>query len=469
MEKNQSIYTRDKNDNDSNNAGMHMDASIEAGWGDFPPIVNIHALSLTFSGDEAYKNRQDYKEEVKMLTDIKTKADYCIQNGMLYQSNANNGMVNADGNTILSDFYVMQLIQDESTDIDLENCRQNLVNTYRSKVIEAIGSLNNPIPVNSPTPEKDWRNALNAVFTTPILSEMMRDSGYPLINRDIDLRVIYSLIDQHTLGDFCKISEGGLYRTIRRSAGFRKALNKCYNECKTLNAELDKIKEEIIQPALDQALNQYREKNCSEVLKLFSDCFVTGHIEFIRDFDKDRLFIYFYDSPKDTKNSIVWAEGTLMRTPEYEKTYFIYGAFTAFYHMSIERGLEWINSFRNQVNDEMEEMGNEGVLTTREKKRIQSILLMDPNSLSDDIQSIHFTINDNTIPDFNEITFPNTPPISRVNAAEEINTLVSEYPCVKFKHFSDLPFSDNNNQILNSTAGQIMTFYDKLRNIINGR
>lgn len=457
MDDNQRVYAECLK-NPEVNPGMHMDASDEAGWKKFSPVISNKALGVVFSGTDAYKARADYQAEDEILRDIKKKTDYCLENGMLTEDKANA-------------FYYMRTINTEFT--DTAKCRAALVSAYRTDVEKTINSLGS-IPANSPDPEKAWRTLFDSAFSNKKLCQLMQENGYTLDSTKLDLRNVYASLDQSTLNDYnhftnvAKNDGGGLYITIRKSTGFRNALNKCFEECCALNEELDKIREELIETAMKEAVKIYAHKNCLSLIELFAKSFVMGHIDLKLDKESEKIYTYFYEDLKYKQKAVVLGEGTLILSGAYESRYFVYGAFTSFYAMAMKNGTEWISGFTISVEDEFVKASNDGRMTKKLEKELSKHLLIDPDTVTDAVLEIvpekELVLLSKNV---GNITFPVFPPNSRINCADDINSAFENKPAKIFADMDKLPLYDENDRIGNSVGGQIICFYEKLAGIIN--
>lgn len=452
MEVNQKIYSESLEDGGRDNAGMHMDASEEAGWRDFPPLINNNALELIFSNNPSVVKNVDYHTEEMMLDNIKMKTDICLENEF-FDLHSVNGTPR---------YYRIKKIVSSGDELDV--CRTNLLNSYRTQVQGIIANMQEPIPAGSNQPEADWLSSFEKVYTAVPVMQLMEANGYKIAVEDLNLSSIYLKMDHVSTGDFHDVDGGGLYKTIRRSQHFREELDRCYEECSYLLGELEKIKHEIINIEIQKALSSYNNVFCKRILKLFVNAFLTGHISFTHEIDKQRMFMYFYEFLDKKQISVTWAEGSMMNSGEYERKYSIYGAFCAFYNMVLEQGIQWMSGFENEVNDELNQMADNGTITPEIKRNMIKFLCMDITSL-ENVSTVEVPCENLNAFAFDTISFPVAPPNKRVFCAKEINDEAREVSPLKFKNMGTLPFSDDNNEISNSIAGQIMVFYNELEKI----
>lgn len=449
MEVNQKIYSESVKEGGRDNAGMHMDASKEAGWRDFPPLINNNALELIFPKNTSVRKNVDYSTEETMLNNIKMKTDICLKNGFFDLHSENE----------TPRYYIIKKI--ESSGNELYVCRANLLESYRTKIQGIINSMQTPIPAGSNKPEADWLSSFEKVYTNIPVMQLMEENGYEIATENLNLSSIYLKMDHVSTGDFHKVDGGGLYKTIRRSQHFREELDRCYEECAYLLRELEKIKQEIVKTELQKAISAYNSIYCRRIIKLFVNAFLTGHISFTHLIDKQKISVYFYEFLDRMQSSVTWAEGSMMNSGKYERKYFIYGAFCEFYNMVLEQGIEWTVDFENVVNEELNHMADNETITPEIKRNMIKYLCMDITSLKD-ISIVEIPCENLNAFDFVTLSFPVAPPNKRVSCAKEINDEAKEVSLLKFTNMGTLPVSDDNNEISNSIAGQIMVFYDEL-------
>lgn len=452
MEINQRIYSDSIKAGGRDNAGMHMDASKEAGWRDFPPLINNNALELIFPNNPSVRKNVDYNSEEIMLSNIKKKTDICLENGF-FDLFSENGTPR---------YYSIKKVESSGNELDV--CRTNLLNSYRTQVQGIVANMQEPIPAGSNQPEADWLSSFEKAYTAVPVMQLMEANGYEIVAEDLNLSSIYLKMDHVSTGDFHDVDGGGLYKTIRRSQHFREELDRCYEECSHLLGELEKIKQEIINTEIKKALSVYNNILCKRILKLFVNAFLTGHISFTHEIDNQRMFMYFYEFLDKKQVSVTWAEGSMMNSGEYERKYSIYGAFCEFYKMVLEQGVKWMSEFENEVNDELNQMADNGTITPEVKRNMIKFLCMDITSL-ENVSIVEIPCEDFKAFNFDTISFPVAPPNKRVFCAKEINDEAREVSPLKFKNMGTLPFSDENNEISNSIAGQIMVFYNELQNV----
>lgn len=238
MEKYHKEYTAAANMNEQ---GLHMSYESSLNfipWSTFPPMVNDLALKIIESGGNAYLNNPTYKEEVKVLSEVKADADAIEANGFF--------TAHYNGADELA-YYKMQYLIDYTV-VD-DTIIKQVVNAYKTDIQNAVTALPMP-PISNNNPVGFYMDSIKGALTKSIY-DYLTNAGIIFAERKItpeefglattDLSYTRERIATDNNNGF-----GGFYRTLRYSSDARRNMKEICSICEKVQKKLDAAFEEVV-------------------------------------------------------------------------------------------------------------------------------------------------------------------------------------------------------------------------------
>lgn len=338
----QKVYYKALTSGASQNAGMHMDASQDNPWMDFPQVLTMDALRL-IEGNRANAGlRDDYRHEKEMMVKIKEQADYCRKpfNGMIAKQ-------------LPGDHFYCLYYPDRAFQKNWNDCRTNLIAAFENDVRAAANQITN---INLENPENDWNSQFNNNFVQVSLKARMMAAHYQISVRK--LHEIKCMLDssEEDMGDYedeQDAGKGGFYKVIRRSTKSRLLLQDVSAICHELNDELEKIKNELIEPIRSASIEKAKQEKAAQELEneksdhtnkvlWFFTALIYGLMTIEHDKDNNKICL---NIGQQLCNGQEFSPFDYIGGPGMESENLLYAVFTQFFLFHRKDDAEYWNQF----------------------------------------------------------------------------------------------------------------------------
>ncbi len=343
----QKVYYEALTSGSPKNAGMHMDASQDNPWMDFPQVLSMDALRL-IEGDKARAGlRDDYRHEKEMMETIKRQADYCLEpfNRMIAKQ-------------LPGDHFYCLYYPDRAFQGNWDGCRTNLITAFENDIRAAASAITT---INLKDPENDWNLQFKNNFGQIPLKDRMTAAKYQISVRK--LHEIKCMLDnsEEDMGDYedeQNAGTGGFYKVIRRSTKSRLLLKDVDAICHELNDELEKIKNKLIEPIRSasiknakqaiaaQELENEKKDHIDKVLWFFK-ALIYGLMTIEHDKDNSEISL---NIGQQLCGGQVFSPVDYLGGPDMESENLLYAVFTQFFLFHQKDNDAYWNQFQRDLN-----------------------------------------------------------------------------------------------------------------------
>lgn len=326
----QKVYYKAVTSGSSNNAGMHMDASQDNPWIDFPQVLNMDALRLIEGSTAMASLRDDYRYEKEMMVKIKEQADYCQEpfNGMIAKQQP-------------EDHFYCLYYPDRAFQENWDDCHTTLIAAFKEDIRAAANLITS---INLDDPENDWNRQFNNNFAQVPLSlkDRMTAAQYQISVRK--LHEIKCMLDssEENMSDYedeQDAGQGGFYKVIRRSTKSRLLLKDVFAICHELNDELETIKNDLIEPIRSESIKKAKQEKAAQELenetkdhankvRLFFIALIYGFMTIEHDEDNSKICLNIGQQLCDGQEFLPF---DYLGGPDMESENLLYAVFTQFF------------------------------------------------------------------------------------------------------------------------------------------
>lgn len=338
------------------NAGLHMDADLDVGWANFPPLLSNDMLRLRDPEHlTVVMERTDYKDEEKILSDIKSYADFGLDDkvGMFT-------FFTPPAGTVAVPHFILHALSDV-TEQRIKKDSSILTTMFESaiqKIEQAVQNAFDNMPKVNPNAQESyseaWIRTFNEEFKRPTIIELLQNEGCKFDDIDIDISQICPKMDMVSTGDINNSNEGGLYKTIRSSAKYRSKLATLYGVTESLKKAVDDRIEEMCTPQLKKFAAQDAKRKASDILEFYVKAILTKHIVIEYEQDDRILNVSYYYSSDDY--DVIIGNLKLNSAQVYERRYYPYAVFTEFLNWVSLMKKDELNGLKAIVDEDFDEI-----------------------------------------------------------------------------------------------------------------
>lgn len=324
--------------------GLHMSYESSPNfipWSTFPPMVNDLALKIIESGGNAYLHNPTYKEEIKVLTDVKADADAIDSNGFFTDSYDISGKL---------DYYKLQYLIDYTVVND--TIIEKMVNAYKADIQNAVASLQMPSMSNN-DPVGFYMDSIKGALTKSIY-DYLTDAGITFAEREITpgafgLAITDNGYTREKDATDSNNGFGGFYRTLRYSSDVRHNMKEIRSMCEKIQKKFNDAFEEIV-PIVTQ--NKTKEfwiaKEAKEIEKFIE---AIGN-DFIKiELDKNNIMV----------SDVLSGNGEVFNTMRaYEKDYLLYSVYAGWFTIKYRFDAEYKTLLDGALAEKIESAAETG-------------------------------------------------------------------------------------------------------------
>lgn len=324
--------------------GLHMSYESSPNfipWSTFPPMVNDLALKIIESGGNAYLHNPTYKEEIKVLTDVKADADAIDSNGFFTDSYDISGKL---------DYYKLQYLIDYTVVND--TIIEEMVNAYKADIQNAVALLQMP-PMSNNDPVGFYMDSIKGALTKSIY-DYLTDAGITFAEREITpgafgLAITDNGYTREKDATDSNNGFGGFYRTLRYSSDVRHNMKEIRSMCEKIQKKFNDAFEEIV-PIVTQ--NKTKEfwiaKEAKEIEKFIE---AIGN-DFIKiELDKNNIMV----------SDVLSGNGEVFNTMRaYEKDYLLYSVYAGWFTIKYRFDAEYKTLLDGALAEKIESAAETG-------------------------------------------------------------------------------------------------------------